>query len=248
MSRFADHFSRTAPRYSQYRPGYPADLFKYLAELCPAHDAMWDCATGSGQAAQHFTRYFNTVFASDASFEQTRNAIKTEGLYYLTSLAEQTPFRDRCLDMITVAQAIHWFELERFYAEVRRLLKPGGLLAIWTYNLMQISPAIDREIGYLYDNMLGEYWPFERQLVENGYRDLHFPFTEHETPDFAMQTEWGFEQLLGYLSTWSAVKRYKDRHKIDPVLEMTPRLETAWGKQHSYQVSWPLTIRLASVA
>ena len=247
MAAFADHFSATATSYSQFRPGYPAELFHYLAGLCPAHERVWDCATGSGQSAQQLTNYFDTVIASDASFEQVHNAQAVEGVFYLNSLAEQTPFRDGSFDLISVAQALHWFELDRFYPEVRRILKPQGLLAVWTYNLMQINPALDRIVWHLYNDVLGNYWPFERRLVENAYRDLYFPFIEKDTPEFVMQSDWSFQHLLGYLSTWSAVKRYRADNQSDPIIAIESQLQSAWGHETHHKVRWPLTVKVASL-
>lgn len=243
---FADHFSGNAAEYSRYRPGYPRELFDYLTSLCPSQQRMWDCATGSGQAAGQFAGRFDTVLASDASFEQIRNAQRPERIFYLIGPAEQAPFADHSLDLITVAQALHWFDLDRFYAEARRLLKPNGVLAVWTYNLTQINPAIDEVIQGFYSGVLGDYWPFERRLVESGYRHLSFPFTEQQSPRFAMQAEWSLDHLLGYLSTWSAVKRYREEQGNDPLQLITPQLSLAWGERPVQTVSWPLSLRIGT--
>jgi len=244
---FADHFSTSSAGYSRYRPGYPAALFEYLAAQCSEHDAVWDCATGSGQAARELSPCFDLVLASDASFEQVRNAEQKKNIFYLNNLAEQTPFIEHCLDLITVAQALHWFRLDSFYSEVRRLLKPGGVIAVWTYNLMQVNPALDEVIWHLYAEVLGEYWPFERRLVEGGYRELDFPFAERTPPPFAMQSQWSVAHLVGYLSTWSAVKRYREAHGVDPVEKIYPALESAWGEEAMRTVHWPLSLRVGTV-
>ena len=243
---FADHFSAKAASYSLYRPGYPAELFAYLSSLSPSHQRVWDCAAGSGQAACQFGGYFESVVASDASLEQINNANSTDPLFRLSCLAEQTPFIDHSFDLITVAQALHWFDLDRFYAEVKRLLKPNGILAVWSYGLMQINPAVDDIVGYFYRETIGSYWPFERTWVESGYRDLPFPFVEIEPPPFSMQADWSLEQLLGYLSTWSAVKRYKEDRDDDPLPALTTALNSAWGEQHIQTVRWPLSLRLGT--
>lgn len=244
---FADHFSARASRYAQYRPGYPPELFAYLASLCSIRQAVLDCASGSGQSASQFTGHFDTVIASDASYQQLKNADRLDGLYYVNCLAEQTPFADQCFDLITVAQALHWFGLERFYAEIKRLLKPNAVFAVWTYNLMQINPAIDEIIQHFYADIVGAYWPFERKLVEQGYRDLEFPFTEHAPPQFAMHTDWSLEHLLGYLSTWSAVKRYRETQGKDPLQEIRHDLTSAWGTQAIQRVNWPLSLRVGTI-
>ncbi|MDH5445925.1 MAG: class I SAM-dependent methyltransferase [Gammaproteobacteria bacterium] len=211
--------------------------------MCDTHERVWDCATGSGQAARKFTPYFDSVVASDASYEQTRNAESIEGLSYLSCLAEQTPFQNHCFDLISVAQAAHWFRLEEFYIEVKRLLKPQGVLAVWTYNLMRINPDVDEIIWHLYNDVLGAYWPFERKLVENGYRDLYFPLQKITVPKFSMSLDWSFDHLLGYLSTWSAVKRYREKNKSDPVERLSTKLQSAWGNETVRSIDWPLSIR-----
>jgi len=243
---FADHFSSKAASYSQYRPGYPRELFAWLASLCPVHQRVWDCATGTGQAAAQFTPHFELVIASDASFAQVSKAA-TEGQYLRTScLAEQTPFVDDCFDLVTVAQALHWFDLDRFYTEVKRVLKPDGVLAVWSYGLMQIAPPLDSIVNHLYHHTVGPYWPFERKQVENGYRDLAFPFNELSSPVFSMQADWSVQHLLGYLSTWSAVKRYKEDRGVDPLQSISHDLLTAWGEQQTRTVTWPLALRVGT--
>lgn len=244
---FADHFSVSAAQYSQFRPGYPPELFSYLAEVSPCRDCIWDCASGSGQAAIEASQYFRCVIATDASYQQLRNAQTADNIFYATCLAEQTPFIDRAFDLIMVAQALHWFKLERFYAEVRRLLKPSGLLAVWTYNLLQINPRVDELIRHLYSDILGDYWAFERKLVENGYRDLDFPFACRPTPEFAMQSHWTLQQLLGYLSTWSAVKSYREKNDLDPLSLVQEELARAWGDTEEQLVRWPLALKLGVV-
>jgi len=244
---FADHFSGRAASYSQYRPGYPVELFAYLSSLCAAHERVWDCATGSGQAARQFSQYFESVIASDASFAQIKNTNAAGRYSRLSCLAEQTPFIDRSFDLITVAQAMHWLDLDRFYPEVKRLLKPKGVLAVWSYSLMQINPAIDDIVRHFYAETVGPYWPFERKLVENAYRDLDFPFIEMAPAHFTMQADWSLEQLLGYLSTWSAVKRYREDRGEDPMPLITAQLSSAWGEQAARTVHWPLSLRVGTL-
>ncbi|MDH5180857.1 MAG: class I SAM-dependent methyltransferase [Gammaproteobacteria bacterium] len=239
---FPDHFSRQADAYQVYRPGYPAEMFDWLASLTPQHHVAWDCATGSGQSAIQLARHFQTVFATDASQAQLHNAVQLGGVQYLACTAEQVPFADHRIDLITVAQALHWFRLDEFYAEVRRVLKQGGVLAVWTYNLLTITPELDALIHELYADVLGNYWPFERKHIESGYQELAFPFNRVAAPDFAMGMDWTLEHLLGYLSTWSAVQRYMAERGIDPVLSMQPRLQSAWGDVRVRYTQWPLSL------
>ena len=179
---FKDHFSAHASAYARYRPRYPEALFAYLASLCPAHDLAWDCATGNGQAARSLTEHFARVVATDASADQLAHAAPHEQITYHVAPAAQSPLASHSADLVTVAQALHWLDLDAFYAEVRRVLKPGGVLAVWTYGLLRINPAVDAVIQRLYTDIVGAYWPPERRHVEDGYRALAFPFDAIEPP------------------------------------------------------------------
>ncbi|MCP4377042.1 MAG: class I SAM-dependent methyltransferase, partial [bacterium] len=210
---FKDHFSDQSGDYLRYRPSYPGALFAFLAEIPPMQHRAWDCATGSGQAAHGLSTHFERVIATDASAAQIDSAVPAANVHYRVAPAEASGLPDRSVDLVTVAQALHWLDLERFYGEVRRVLKPGGLLAVWSYNLLRTDPAIDAEVDAFYSHTVGPYWPPERRLVESGYRDLPFPFPELDTPPFAMTARWRLEQLLGYLGTWSATKRYRGERR-----------------------------------
>ncbi len=244
-ANFKDHFSAGSAGYRQFRPGYPAELFAWLAGLAPAVEIAWDCATGSGQAAQLLTGYFQLVVATDASLNQLRQAETASGLVYLAALAEAPPFRDRAIDLLTVAQALHWFDLEPFYRATQRVLKEGGIIAAWTYNLLRIDPAVNRVVKRLYADILDPYWPPERRLVEADYRTVPFPFREVETPEFTMTVDWRLADLLGYLSTWSAVRRHREATGQDALSLIRNELEDAWGEpERSRRIAWPLRLRV----
>ncbi len=179
---FKDHFSDQSGDYLRYRPSYPDALFAYLAEISPTRHLAWDCATGSGQAAQGLSAHFEKVIATDASAAQIDSAIPTANVHYRVASAESSGLPDHSVDLVTVAQALHWLDLERFYDEVRRVLKPGGLLAVWSYNLLRTDSAIDAQVDAFYSRTVGPYWPPERRWIENGYRDLPFPFPEMAPP------------------------------------------------------------------
>ncbi len=246
MTNFKDHFSALSSGYAAYRPSYPAELFVYLASLVDEHAAVWDCATGSGQAAVALTGYFDRVLATDASASQIENAPRHEKISFRIARAENSGLEDDSQNLVTVAQALHWFDLDAFYTEVRRVLKAEGVLAVWSYNLFRLTPEIDRVIEHFYRVTLEDYWPPERQFVENGYRDLPFPAGEIDTPEFAMTAEWSLEHLLGYLNTWSAVKRFNQSTGRDGVAGITPALRDAWpAESTSLPVSWPLSLRVA---
>lgn len=241
---FKDHFSDKSGEYSRFRPSYPAELFSFISSVCKGHDLAWDCATGSGQAAVELSKYFHSVIATDASRAQIEHAQSRSNISYRTEAAEKTSIDTGTVDVVTVAQALHWLDLDAFEIELERVLKPGGIVAVWSYSLLEMSPAIDKLVNYLYGCVLDEYWPEERRMVENAYRDVGFSFREIETPGFKMTAEWKLDDLIGYLKTWSAVKKYEKEKRINPVDDIAGRLEQAWGeKSHSRKVSWPLSER-----
>src|SRR5436190_1039921 len=201
--RFHDHFSELASRYADFRPRYPAALFDYLATLVPADSVVWDCACGSGQATFDLATRFNKVVATDASAEQIASAKPHPRVEYSVALAEQSGLESGSVGLVTVAQALHWFNLERFYPETKRVLKPAGVLAAWAYGMNQVAGEDANEIAQdFYHNVVGPYWPPERRLVEEGYRTIPFPFKEIVAPSFQLEVHWNLEQLLGYFSSW----------------------------------------------
>jgi len=244
-SAFPDHFSSVADRYAQFRPGYPSALFTWLATVAPATDRVWDCATGSGQAAVRLAAHFRQVIATDASANQIASAEPRPNIDHRTAPAEESGLADGSVDLITVAQALHWFDLTGFYREARRVLRPGGAIAVWSYGLLTVSPQIDAVVTNLYAETLAGDWPFERRHVESGYADLPFPFEPLEAPPFAMEAEWALTDLMGYLGTWSAVRRHRERTGCDPLAAVARGLRDIWGDPEQPRlVRWPLALRV----
>lgn len=242
---FKDHFSPIALRYSKFRPYYPDQLFEYLASLAPSHEMAWDCATGNGQAAVGLARLFRRVIATDPSAEQVSFAAKDERIFYVIATAEQCCLRSNSADLITVAQALHWFDLGRFYAEAKRVLRPKGLLAAWSYGWAQVGTPIDEIVKHLHDDVLGSYWLDENRVAANGYLKLAFPFEEEDGPAFKMRAYWGLDEMTGYLMTWSAAERYKRANGIDPVELVKEELAQVWGDGGvRREVSWELNLRV----
>jgi len=242
---FKDHFSRQATDYAQFRPRYPRALFQHIASVSPNRELALDCATGTGQAAVALAEFFEKVIALDASANQIASARGHARVQYRIASAEATGLTTHSCDAITVAQALHWFELDGFYAEARRILKPDGVLAVWAYNELQISPEVDLVVRRFHDAVVGAYWPAERKLVGRGYLDLPFPFTEIETPPFQIEVYWSLEQLLGYLRTWSATQRFIAANGHDPVELIEGDLAQAWGDAAQERSAiWPLTMRV----
>jgi ubiquinone/menaquinone biosynthesis C-methylase UbiE len=194
------------------------------------------------------TPYFEQVIATDASEKQIANAIEHSKITYLVAPAEKTSIESASLDLIVVAQALHWFDFGRFYAEVRRVSKPGGVLAAWSYSLLRIAPEIDLVLDKFYTDVVGSFWPRERKLVNDRYQSIIFPFGELDAPQFKMEAEWSLEHLIGYLGTWSAVQRYKEKHKSDPVEAFAEDLKLLWGQpQDERRVHWPINMRVGRV-
>ncbi len=242
---FKDHFSEQPDAYHRYRPRYPDALFAYLASQTDRHERAWDCATGNGQAAFALADYFEHVIATDASAAQLAQAPPHRRIDYRVAPAEQSGLEGGSVDLLTVAQALHWFDLDRFYAEAKRVLRPGGVVAVWCYELATITPAVDRVTQHFYSALLGPFWPPERRHVEAGYHDLPFPFVEQQAPPFAMTADWDLEQLLGYLSTWSAVQQYRRQRGQDPLQALQRELQPIWGETPGKQsIRWPLQLRV----
>ena len=247
MHQFSDHFSPLADSYSQYRPHYPTALFAWLGEQSLTNDHAWDCATGNGQAAIALANHFERITATDGSNDQVHSAVPHPRVSYHTATAENSGLPDQSVSLITVAQAMHWFNLDSFYEEARRVLKPKGLLAAWCYNLHSMGPELDPIIRHFYDDIVGPYWPPERLLVEQHYTTIPFPFDEVQTPDFEMITDWTVDQLLGYISTWSSCRYYRDAKNEDPLTHIEQDVRDAWGSTETRRGVWPLTVKVGRV-
>jgi len=243
---FQDHFSQLADRYAQVRPSYPAALFDYLAERCTRRQLAWDCACGNGQATLALAQRFARVVATDASERQLGSAAPGPNITYRLAAAEDSGLAAQEADLITVAQALHWFDLERFYAEAGRVLRDSGVLAVWTYGVLHLqNPQIDALVQEFYHHIIGPYWPPERRLVEDGYRGIPLPFEEFPAPAFLMQERWDRRHFLGYLSTWSATARCVAETGSDPVRALEGRLDALWTEAEERVVTWPLTLRVS---
>ncbi|MBC8258422.1 MAG: class I SAM-dependent methyltransferase [SAR324 cluster bacterium] len=245
---FKDNFSTQSEAYATNRPLYPDKLFRYLSGECREHKLAWDAGTGNGQAAQNLALHFEKVYATDASSSQIINAVPQLNITYAIANEQAPVLKSRSVDLITAAQALHWFDLDVFYSEAERVLKKYGVLACWSYKLFRINQDVDREIDCLYKDILGNYWDPERRLVDTAYRTLSFPFREFRAPCFEMKASWDFENMLGLLSSWSAVSHYKKREGHDPISEILERLNKAWGDpQEMKEVRWDLSIRVGSI-
>jgi SAM-dependent methyltransferase len=247
---FHDHFSAFANRYADFRPRYPAAIFDYLASIVPRTSLVWDCACGNGQATVDLAERFDRVIATDASGEQIKSATQHPKIEYRVATAESSRLADSSVALITVAQAVHWFDFDRFFAEVNRILKESGVIAIWAYGINELEgEAVNALVQDYYSNIVGPFWPPERILVEEGYRTIPFPFTEIVPPTIDMETRWDLDALLGYFSTWSATNRFIKANGYNPLERLNTELSTVWGeRERTRTVTWPLSIRVGRKA
>lgn len=245
---FKDHFSGHAADYAAYRPGYPRALVDFIATLPERRGLALDCATGNGQAAVEVAGYFDRVIATDASAQQVAHAQPHPKVEYRVAPAEESGLEDGTVDLVTVAQGLHWFDFDGFYAEVRRVLAPGGAVAAWTYNLARVSPEVDAVVDRLAYREAVSYWPPERRWVDEEYRTIPFPFAEVEAPRFEYEARWSLDRLVFYVRTWSACRRYWKETGRDPIETVQEELEAAWGDpKEPRRVCWPVFLRAGRV-
>jgi len=246
---FKDLFSKQSKEYAASRPTYPRALFDFLAGLVQRRELVWDCATGNGQAAAFLAEYFDRVVASDASAKQIENARASPNVRFAVFPAEKAELEDESVDLITVAQALHWFSFEDFYREARRVSRKGGVIAAWTYGLHSTSPEVDAVTQRFYRDVIGRYWPKEVKYVENRYEDIPFPFQQLDAPVFQIELQWNLRDLVGYLYTWSSVQKYMEENGSDPVEKLYPDFAKAWGKEGAVRrVTWPLYLKVGRIA
>ena len=246
QNSFKDHFSGHSGSYAEYRPTYPDALFSFLADCCLDRRLAWDCATGNGQAARALTPFFRTVIATDASETQILAAANDPKIDYRIAPAEASGLEGSSIDLITVAQALHWLDITAFFDEAQRVLVPGGVLAVWSYERCFVDSDCDELINELSDNIVGPYWPPERKLVDEGYRSIELPMPAISSPAFAMQARWSIEEMLGYLMTWSSSQRYLKDRGCSPLAVIEERLSAIWGEGRR-EVAWPLNLKIGRV-
>lgn len=242
-----DIFSVQAASYARYRPGYPASLFDYLEQICTVKDRAWDCATGNGQIASGLSSFFGTVLATDISEQQLSHAPLAPNIVYRREAAESSSFDDAVFDLIIVAQAIHWFQFDLFYKEVKRTLKPDGVFVVTGYSMAVINPEIDAVLLDYHENIVGAYWDPERVYVDEHYKTIPFPFREMESPQLAYQDSWSLERLCGYVDSWSATQHYIKATGANPVPALKERLQQVWGTAQDVPLTFPLLLRVGTL-
>ncbi|MCG2612976.1 class I SAM-dependent methyltransferase [Terrimonas sp. NA20] len=240
-----NNFSDQARQYAIYRPTYPPELFEFLMEHVNQREAVWDCATGNGQTAVALAKYFEQVYATDISQQQLNNAQFGPNITYSLQAAEHTAFEDDKFNLVTVSQALHWFQFDAFYKEVYRVTKTGGVFAAWAYSLLTISPEIDEYIRDYHFNILKDHWDEERRFVDERYESIPFPFDEIASPDFVITYDWSLENLEGYLQTWSAYQNFVKSNGFDPVEALIIKIRPYWSEKR--RVVFPVHMRVGRV-
>jgi SAM-dependent methyltransferase len=245
---FKDHFSQSSASYAAHRPTYPPELVTFLADVARTNDFAWDCGCGSGQLSTLLAERFDRVYATDASAKQIENALPHSGVQYACAPAEASGLDTATADLIVAAQAAHWFDLPAFYREVRRVGRPGSVIALVSYGIVKIDEQLDPLIERFYRDVVGPYWPPERKHVEEGYRSLDFPFTEVKAPDLEMTVYWTLPDFIGYVDTWSAVAAMEKAIGREPHDRFNQELREAWtaGDQKRL-VRWPLSLRVGLI-
>lgn len=239
-------FSPFAEEYARFRPSYPAALFEFLASLVERHSLAWDCATGNGQAAVSLADHFRRVVATDVSAEQIRRAKAHPCVEYRVAPAEASGLETDSVDLVAVAAALHWFDLEAFYGEVRRVLRPRGILAVWTYHAAIIDGPLGEVIGPLYWDLLRDYFAAGARLVDDRYEDLSLPGEPLEVPEFRMAADWTLDQFHGYVSSWSGTQRYMQERGEDPFERIAGEAARLWeNPQSARPIQWPLILRVS---
>ncbi len=241
-----DNFSKQSAEYSKFRPQYPDEMIEHIVSFVHERSCALDVATGNGQVAKQLARHFEKVYATDISENQLQHAVRAENIIYKKESAEQTGFDDVMFDLVLVAQAIHWFDFDKFYDEVHRILKPTGIFAAIGYGNLATNPDSDVILRNFYENIIGPYWDGERRYLDENYETIPFPFDEIPTKKFTNHLEWSFDHLVGYLETWSATQHYKDKNNSNPIDLIRDELRDSWQRGNK-QVKFPLLIRVGKL-
>ena len=250
MKSAKDKFSNQAKIYKKYRPTYPIEIYQELIGLVKNKDKCWDCGTGNGQVAIQLAKYFNTVNATDISQRQLDNAEQHEKIVYQVVRAEKTNFLDNHFDLITVAQAIHWFDFKAFNQEVNRVGKKGAIISIWGYGLLRINSNIDKLIDKFYFDIIGPYWNEERKHIDKEYQTIQFDFKEIPVnKNKTILTNWNLNQLEGYFNSWSSVQNFnKVNSNTNPVNQIIQEIKEFWkDNEAKKEIKFPIFMRVGEI-
>jgi ubiquinone/menaquinone biosynthesis C-methylase UbiE len=243
-----DLFSAHSDIYVKYRPLYPKELYDFILDKVTTKEIALDCGTGNGQAASVLADYFKEVHATDISEKQIGNAIQKPNLHYHTCPAEEPPFIDNLFDLIVSATAVHWFQLDKFFMEMKRIGKNNAVFACWGYKVFRTNkPELNKLIDKFYYEKIHSYWDAERRHVDEEYSNIPFPFEEIENAGFATRLEWDLGILEGYLNTWSAVQHYIQKHNVNPVTALIQEIKSGCGNLLKIQITFPIFMRLGVI-
>jgi len=242
-----DNFSHNPSAYATYRPSYPDAIFHKLQKLIPSTSRAWDVGTGNGQVAVKLSAFMDRVEATDISAAQMSQATLSSKINYSVQPAEKTHFDDNTFDLITIGQAIHWFDFMQFYSEAKRTAKDQAIIAAIGYDLIKIDPAVDNVIGHLYNGILKDYWDPERRYIDEKYRTIPFPFEEVQLPNDTIKVKWTLDHLMGFLNTWSALKHYRTKKNINPLDSIKYELQDAWGEDELKICHFPIISRIGKI-
>jgi ubiquinone/menaquinone biosynthesis C-methylase UbiE len=242
-----DYFSGHSKIYAAFRPVYPEELYQFIYKHLNHKNTAWDCATGNGQVAEYLSTDFKTIYATDVSQQQIDEAVQRRNIHYSVVRAEKTNFENAQFDLITVGQALHWFNREAFYKEAKRLLKPDGLIAAWGYANLNISQEIDERFDNFYNNTVGVYWDEARRLVEQKYKTISFPFKEIPAPEFQIKVEWNLERFAGYITSWSATQNFIKANGYNPVEKFIASLHDVWKENDTKSITFPVFLKLGKL-
>ena len=242
-----DNFSRQSGGYKTYRPVYPSALFQFIFRQLAANKLAWDAGTGNGQTASVLAGYFDEVIATDISASQLQLAPALPNVRYRNEPADNTSIEAATINLVTVSQALHWFPIDKFYAEVRRVAAPGAIIAVWTYSLLKIRPAIDALISNFHFKLLADHWDPERKHVDNGYTDIAFPFAAIPAPKFQIETDWTLQELEGYINTWSGVQKFISTEGYNPVDKLIENIQLYWPPRDKMHIEFPLHVKIGRV-
>ena len=241
-------FDQGGEAYARFRPTYPDGLAKFLASVSPDNRLALDVGCGNGQLALRLAENFERVIGIDPSVDQIAHAVHHERVEYRCAPAEQLPVPDRSASLIAAAQAAHWFDLPAFFEEVGRVCVPGGVLALISYGVPCLEPELNERFSHFYHKEIGPYWPPERKLVDEGYARIDFPFSEFPAPPMSIELQWNFSGLLGYLSTWSAVRRAREEGRQEILTRFSEEMEKLWGDADARRsVNWPINMRIGKL-
>jgi ubiquinone/menaquinone biosynthesis C-methylase UbiE len=249
MEVFKDNFSKQSDIYVRYRPHYPVDLYAHLSHLTENHELVWDCGTGNGQAAIGLSMFYHHIVATDPSEQQIKHAIQDEKVTYLVEKAERSSLKPESVDLVTIANALHWFDFDAFYTEVHRVLKPTGIVAAWAYGVPSISPEVNPIIHRFHYHTLDAYWQAENRLVEKDYTTIPFPFEEIKSPTFYYEKPMNLVELIGYLNTWSATQRFIEKNRFNPTEQVYNELKKVWPNDNMEKMlTWKLVLKVGRIA